>query len=100
MEKEAALLPTYTVNNSGEGKVESKVKEIIESAVDDVNRNSPNMFIQSLVDYPEVSGVLLLLDQAITELLQDDVDATLVVELPSCGEVVRDGLIKLEVSTN
>jgi hypothetical protein len=83
-----------------DGDVEETIRDLIADEIDQVNRNSPNMFLRSLIDYPEIGNILPLLDQAIMELLQDDVSATLNVALPSCGDIDRDGLIGLDVSTN
>lgn len=83
-----------------EGRAVTAIKNQIANAIDDVNRNSPNMFLRSLLDFPELENILPLLDQAIMELLQDDVSATLEVALPSCGDIDRDGLIGLNISTN
>lgn len=83
-----------------EGRAVTAIKDQIAEEIDDVNRNSPNMFLRSLLDFPELENILPLLDQAIMELLQDDVSATLDVALPSCGDIDRDGLIELDVSTN
>jgi hypothetical protein len=94
------LVDLFGIISQAEGAVESAIKNEIATAIDNVNRNSPNMFVRSLIDYPEISNKLPLLDQAITELLQDDVSAELNIELPSCGDIVRDGLIQLAVSTN
>jgi len=89
------------VNNSQIGGIiESELTDQIASAIDEVNRNSPNMFLRSFLDYPEIESILPFLDQAISELLQDDVNATLNIALPSCGEIDRDGLIDLDISTN
>jgi hypothetical protein len=85
---------------SAEGDVEETIRDLIADEVDQVNRNSPNMFLRSLINHPETDNILPLLDQAIMELLQDDVSAILNVALPSCGDIDRDGLIDLEVSTN
>lgn len=82
-----------------ESKIENVIKNQIANAIDDVNRNSPNMFLRSLINHPEIDNILPLLDQAIMELLQDDVSATLEVALPSCGDIDRDGRIDLIVST-
>lgn len=94
------LVDLFGIISQAEGAVESAIKNEIATAIDNVNRNSPNMFVRSLIYYPEISNKLPLLDQAITELLQDDVSAELNIELPSCGDIVRDGLIQLAVSTN
>jgi len=82
-----------------EGDVEETIRDLIADEIDQVSRNSPNMFLRSFLGYPEIDNILPLLDQAITELLQDDVSAILNVALPSCGEIDRDGLIDLEVAT-
>ena len=84
---------------SAEGDVEETIRDLIADEIDQVSRNSPNMFLRSFLGYPEIDNILPLLDQAITELLQDDVSAILNVALPSCGEIDRDGLIDLEVAT-
>jgi hypothetical protein len=60
-----------------EGVVEDEIRNEIAELIDEVNRNSPNLFIRSLIDFPETTQILTLLDQAITSLLQDDVNATL-----------------------
>jgi len=89
------------INNSQlEGIIEVEINNEINSLIDNVNRNSPNMFIKSLVDYPEISNLLILFDQAVSLLLQDDVSASLNLHLPSCGDIVREGLIKLQVIEN
>lgn len=89
------------VNNSQiAGEIEDAITNNVMASIDEVNRNSPNMFVRSLLDFPELDNILPLLDQAITDLLQDDVSATLEVALPSCGDIDRDGLIDLDVSTN
>lgn len=89
------------VNNSQlAGIIETELVNEIDSAIDEVNRNSPNMFLRSLINYPEIENILPLLDQAISELLQDDVSANLNVTLPSCGDIDRDGLIDLSILTN
>jgi len=93
------ILASYT-DQSIDGIIETVFANQIASAVDEVNRNSPNMFLRSFLDYPEIENVLPLLDQAISELLQDDVSATLNIALPSCGDIDRDGLIDLDISTN
>lgn len=81
-----------------DGDVEEAVRNLIAAKINQVNRNSPNMFLQSLLDFPEIENILPLLDQAITKLLQDDISATLNIALPSCGDIDRDGWIDLEVS--
>jgi len=83
-----------------EGRAVTVIKNQITDTIDDLNRNSPNLFLRSLLDFPELANILPLLDQAIMDLLQDDVSAVLNVALPSCGDIDRDGLIELDVSTN
>lgn len=90
----------YCILADADGFLEETIRDLVSDEIDQVNRNSPNMFLRSLINHPEIENILPLLDQAISELLQDDISAALNIALPSCGDIDRDGLIDLGVSTN
>lgn len=94
------LADVFGYTSTAESEVEDEIKNLISNEINSFNANNPNMYVKSLIDYQGIENILPALDLAIAELVKDDVDATLLLALPSCGDITRDGLIKLNVTTN
>lgn len=59
------------------------------------------MYLSSIIYHSEIENILPVIDQAISELIKNDIEANLEIEVPNCTYYPnRDGLILLEVNTN